>query len=106
MKKIIAATKDLDWVDTHKINPNSKYSKGHLDPDNHKNVMNCTYYIVFEQNYKNVHWWNVKKDRIKKQIAENDEKQMKVNILTAEAFAGNCCPTDRNKSILTSLYNI
>ena len=27
--------------------------------------MNCTYYIVFEQNYKNYQWWKNKKDRIK-----------------------------------------
>ena len=51
--------------------------------------MNCTYYIVFEQNYKNVQWWKAKKERIQKQIADNDEKQMKVNILTVEACAGN-----------------
>ena len=42
--------------------------------------MNCTYYIVFEQNYKNIQWWNEKKQRIQKQIETNDEKQMKVNI--------------------------
>ena len=70
----------------------SQYFNGHLDPENHKNVMNCTYYIVFEQNYKNVQWWNVKKARIQKQIAENDQNQMKVNILTVKVCAGNFCP--------------
>ena len=69
----------IDWVNTHQINKNSKYYKGHLDPDNHKNVMNCTYYIVFEQNYKHIQWWNDKKERIKKQIENNDVKQMEVN---------------------------
>ena len=70
----------IDWVNTHQINSDSQYFNGHLDPENHKNVMNCTYYIVFEQNYKNVQWWNVKKERIKKQIAENNKKQMEVKI--------------------------
>ena len=70
----------IDWVNTHQINKHSKYYRGHLDPDNHKNVMNCTYYIVFEQNYKNIQWWNEKKERIQKQIKNNDEKQMEVNI--------------------------
>ena len=70
----------IDWVNTHQINQNSKYYRGHLNPENHKNVMNCTYYIVFEQNYKNIQWWNEKKQRIQKQIETNDEKQMKVNI--------------------------
>ena len=85
-------------MNTHQINPHSTYSKGHLDPENHKNVMNCTYYIVFEQNYKNVQWWNVKKARIQKQIADNDQKQMKVNILTVKVCAGNFC----TRSFLTS----
>ena len=68
----------LDWVDTHTINPNSKYYNGHLNEENHKNVMNCTYYIVFEQNYKQILWWKNKKERIQKQIETNDTKQMEV----------------------------
>ena len=53
---------------------------------------------MFEQNYKNVQWWNVKKARIQKQIADNDQKQMKVNILTVKVCAGNFC----TRSFLTS----
>ena len=40
--------------------------------------MNCTYYIVFEQNYKKILWWKNKKERIQKQIETNDTKQMEV----------------------------
>ena len=40
--------------------------------------MNCTYYIVFEQNYKQILWWKNKKERIQKQIETNDTKQMEV----------------------------
>lgn len=39
--------------------------------------MNCTYYIVFEQNYKNYQWWIDKKERIDKTIKDfngNDAK--------------------------------
>ena len=68
----------LDWVDTHTINRNSKYYNGHLNEENHKIVMNCTYYIVFEQNYKKILWWKNKKERIQKQIETNDTKQMEV----------------------------
>ena len=103
-------------MNTHQINPHSTYSKGHLDPENHKNVMNCTYYIVFEQNYKNVQWWNDKKARIQKQIETNDEEQMKVNtcILTAKLYVGNFSSiaiklSDCNKkhfSLIIPLYNI
>ena len=49
-----------------------------MDHDNHENVMNCSYYIVFEQNYKRYQWWIDKKERIKKMIAENNIKQMEV----------------------------
>ena len=104
MKKIIAATSDMDWVNTHQINKNSKYSKGHLDPENHKNVMNCTYYIVFEQNYKNVQWWKAKKERIQKQIADNDQNQMKV-IFQHSKRVLETFRLVAIKSILT-LYNI
>ena len=69
-------------MNTHQINKNSKYYRGHLDPENHQDVMNCPYYTVFEQDYENIHWWNEKKRRIEKQIENNDENQMKVNILT------------------------
>ena len=68
----------LDWVDTHTINRHSKYYTGHLNEENHKKVMNCTYYIVFEQNYKKILWWKNKKERIQKQIETNDTKQMEV----------------------------
>ena len=37
--------------------------------------MNCTYYIVFEQNYKKYQWWIDKKARIEKTI--NDFKDPK-----------------------------
>ena len=40
--------------------------------------MNCTYYIVFEQNYKQYPWWIDKKKRIQKQIEANDTTQMQV----------------------------
>ena len=40
--------------------------------------MNCTYYIVFEQNYKQYQWWMDKKARIQKMIETNDTKQMEV----------------------------
>ena len=40
--------------------------------------MNCTYYIVFEQNYKQYPWWIDKKKRIQKQIETNDTAQMQV----------------------------
>ena len=66
----------LDWVNTNEINPESKYYRGHLDPENHENVMNCTYYIVFEQNYKNYQWWDEKKKR----MDNKNEEQTKVNI--------------------------
>ena len=53
-------------------------NRRHPAHDNHDNVMNCTYYIVFEQNYKRYQWWIDKKERIKKMIAENNTKQMEV----------------------------
>ena len=53
-----------DWENTHEVCQKSTYYKGHLDDKNHDNVMNCTYYIVFEQNYKNYQWWQDKKARI------------------------------------------
>ena len=37
--------------------------------------MNCTYYIVFEQNYKKYQWWIDKKARIEQTI--NDYKDPK-----------------------------
>ena len=66
----------IDWLDTHQIKPTSNYYNGHLDTKNHENVMNCTYYIVFEQNYKNIPWWKSKKERMKNKT----EEQTKVNI--------------------------
>ena len=66
----------LDWLNTNEINPESQYYRGHLDPKNHENVMNCTYYIVFEQNYKNIQWWDLKKKRME----NKNEEQTKVNI--------------------------
>ena len=36
--------------------------------------MNCTYYIVFEQNYKNIQWWIDKKARIDQTIKDFDSK--------------------------------
>ena len=66
----------LDWLDTHQIKPTSNYYNGHLDTENHENVKNCTYYIVFEQNYKNIKWWKSKKERMENKT----EEQTKVNI--------------------------
>ena len=40
--------------------------------------MNCTYYIVFEQNYKNYQWWIDKKQRMEKTMndyKDGDQKQ-------------------------------
>ena len=54
--------------------------------------MNCTYYIVFEQNYKQYRWWMDKKKRIQKQIETNDTTQMQVkreNILGTLDFELN-----------------
>ena len=36
--------------------------------------MNCTYYIVFEQNYKKYQWWIDKKARIDQTIKDFDSK--------------------------------
>ena len=36
--------------------------------------MNCTYYIVFEQNYKKYQWWIDKKARIDKTIKDFESK--------------------------------
>lgn len=70
----------IDWLDTHQIKPTSNYYNGHLDTKNHENVMNCTYYIVFEQNYKNIKWWKSKKERMENKT----EEQTKVNIWIEE----------------------
>ena len=72
----------IDWLDTHQIKPTSNYYNGHLDTKNHENVMNCTYYIVFEQNYKNIQWWKSKKERMENKT----EEQTKVNIWFEDLF--------------------
>ena len=63
-----------DWDNTHKINPTSTYYNGHLDPKNHKNVMNCTHYRDFEKKYRKYQWWKDKKDRIKQTIKDFNSK--------------------------------
>ena len=63
-----------DWDHTHKVCERSTYYKGHLDSKNHKNVMNCTYYINFEQKYKKHQWWIDKKARIDQTIKDFDSK--------------------------------
>ena len=76
------STFNLDWTHTHKVCKESTYYNGHLDDKNHDNVMNCTYYIVFEQNYKNYQWWQDKKARI-----EQTRKDYKDPALKAKAEA-------------------
>ena len=39
--------------------------------------MNCTYYIVFEQNYKKYQWWIDKKERINKTIKDFNDNDPK-----------------------------
>ena len=63
--------------------------------------MNCTYYIVFEQNYKKYKngWWQVKKARIEQtrnDYESNDPNlkakaiaQTKVSILDSDSNNGN-----------------
>ena len=58
----------LDWDHTHKVCETSTYYHGHLDDKNHVNIMNCTYYIVFEQIYRRYQWWIDKKARIDQTI--------------------------------------
>ena len=78
-RNIVLNSKALfsDWDHTHKVCSSSKYYKGHLDSKNHENVMNCTYYIVFEQNYKNYQWWIDKKERIDKTIKDFNGNDVK-----------------------------
>ena len=66
-----------DWDNTHQVCKRSKYYNGHLDSKNHDNVMNCTYYIVFEQNYKKYQWWIDKKARIEQTINEYKDPKTK-----------------------------
>ena len=69
-----------DWDHTHKVCERSTYYNGHLDSENHENVMNCTYYKMFEQNskmcdWKNVRgWWIDKKKRIDQTIKDFKSK--------------------------------
>ena len=63
-----------DWDHTHKVCERSTYYKGHLDSKNHKIVMNCTYYIKFEQKFKKHQWWIDKKARIEQTIKDFDSK--------------------------------
>ena len=80
-----------DWDHTHQVCKKSTYYDGHLNDKNHENVMNCTYYIVFEQNYKKYQWWIDKKKRIdetRNDFKSNDrtlkakaEAQTKVSIV-------------------------
>ena len=49
----------LDWLSTHKLNPDSKYFNG-----SYETALDCTYYIVFEQNYSEYQWWEDKKKRL------------------------------------------
>ena len=63
-----------DWDHTHKVCERSTYYNGHLDSKNHKNVMNCTNYVIFEQHYKTFQWWIDKKRRIGQTIKDFDSK--------------------------------
>ena len=63
-----------DWDHTHKVSERSTYYKGHLDSKNHENVMNGTYYIMFEQNYNRHQWWIDKKARIDQTIKDFNSK--------------------------------
>ena len=63
-----------DWDHTHKVCKRSTYYNGHLDSKNHENVMNCTYYIEFEQKFKKYQWWIEKKARIEQTIKDFGSK--------------------------------
>ena len=60
--------------------------------------MNCTYYIVFEQNYKKYQWWIDKKARIDQTIKDFDSKDP-----AAKAKAEN--QTKVMITILSGKYN-
>ena len=62
--------------------------------------MNCTYYIVFEQNYKKYQWWIDKKARIEKTI--NDFKDPKTKA-KAEAQTKVMTPKLRKNVIFFQL---
>ena len=109
------------------------YYTTHLDDKNHVNIMNCTYYIVFEQIYRRYQWWIDKKARIDQTINNFKSKdpalkaaavaQTKVSIfilafchLTANACSENfpvrleifavCCETFPEKAVAMRKYEI